>query len=226
MFVRTIDDFLRGSGAFAVDASLAGRLKWLLLLVVLFGISYGIVMGCFSGLAPGRWHQLIYSGVKVPILLLVTFVLCLPSFFVVNTISGLRDDFGAVMRALVSTQACVTIVLASLAPLTALFYVSCSNYAAAVGFNGLMFFVASITAQLVVRRYYAPLIKRSPRHRSMLYAWFFLYIFVGIQMGWVLRPFVGDPKIPVAFFRQEAWGNAYVHVGRLIGNILQMLYNA
>jgi len=67
-----------------------------------------------------------------------------------------------------------------------------------------------------VRRYYAPLIRRSPRHRLLLRVWFFLYAFVGIQMGWVLRPFIGTPHLPVTFFRSEAWGNAYVVVAGLV----------
>ena len=32
----------------------------------------------------------------------------------------------------------------------------------------------------------------------------------------MLRPFIGDPDLPVAFFRSEAWGNAYVVVARLL----------
>jgi len=35
-------------------------------------------------------------------------------------------------------------------------------------------------------------------------------------MGWVLRPFIGDPTQPTRFFRVEAWGNAYEIVAKLI----------
>jgi len=31
-------------------------------------------------------------------------------------------------------------------------------------------------------------------------------------MGWVLRPFIGDPAKPTAYFREGAWGNAYIEV--------------
>jgi hypothetical protein len=217
-FFRAIDDFLHGRGVFATDAPLTGRLKWLFILLVICGLFYGAVMGSYSGLTPSRFHQLLYSGLKVPLLLLVTFALCLPSFFVVNTVAGLRDDFGQVLRALIATQSCVTVVLAALAPITAFWYVCGVSYGPAILFNGLMFGLASAAAQIVVRRYYDPLIRRSPRHRVLLWAWFFLYAFVGIQMGWVLRPFIGDPHLPVAFFRSGAWGNAYVVVGRLIAN--------
>ncbi|MBM4048210.1 MAG: hypothetical protein FJ279_24165 [Planctomycetes bacterium] len=77
--------------------------------------------------------------------------------------------------------------------------------------------------QFVVRRYYTPLIQRTPRHRLMLYAWFFFYIFVGIQMAWVLRPFVGDPNMPVTFFRREAWGNAYVVTANLVAHVIRRI---
>jgi len=222
-FFQAIDDFLRGRGIFATDAPLLGRLRWLLVLLVTCGLFYGAVMGTYSGLKPGRFGQLLYSGVKVPLLLLATFGLCLPSFFVINTIAGLRDDFGQVLRALVATQSCVTVVLAALAPITAFLYVSCADYGLAILFNMVMFGVASGAAQIVVRRYYRPLVCREPRHRHLLWAWFFLYAFVGIQMGWVLRPFIGDPEAPVAFLRAGAWGNAYVVVGRLILRATQRL---
>jgi len=216
-------DFLGGKGVFAIDAPLSGRLKWLLILLLTCGLFYGAVMGTFSGLAPGRFQQLLYSGIKVPFLLLVTFVLCLPSFFVINTVAGLREDFAQVIRAVIATQACVTVVLAGLAPLTALSYLSCAHYNVAVFFNGLMFALASASAQIVTRRYYRPLFQRSPRHRWLCFVWFLLYIFVGIQMAWVLRPFIGDPKTAIAFFRKEAWGNAYIVLARIIVNTLRAL---
>jgi len=217
---QAVDDFLRGRGVFAPEAPLAGRLRWLMILMLLCGPFYGVVMGTYSGLAPGRLHQLLYSGVKVPLLLLATFLLCLPSFFVLNTVAGLREDFGQALRAVIGTQSCVTVVLASLAPLTAVWYVSSADYKLGLLFNAFMFGVASLAAQIVVRRYYAPLIRRSPRHRLLLRLWFVLYVFVGIQMAWVLRPFIGDPSQPVAFFRAEAWGNAYLVLAGLLGHAL------
>lgn len=222
--LRLVDDFLRGGGGFAPEAPLRGRLRPLFAFVLAGGVFYGAVMGSFSGLAPGRFHQLAYSGVKVPILLLVTFALCLPSFFVINSVAGLRDDFGRALQAIVATQACVTLVLAALAPLTAFLYCSCADYGVAVFVNGVMFALAAGTAQIVVRRYYKPLIRRDRRHRAMLHVWFGLYVFVGIQMGWVLRPFIGDPARPVVFFREDAWGNAYVVVAGLIQHTLRTLF--
>jgi hypothetical protein len=207
------DDVLRGRRSVAREAARPGALLRLLALLVVFGLLYGAVMGSFGGVMGGRALQPVYSGVKVPLLLLVTFALSLPSFFVLNTLLGVRDDFPDVLRGLITTQAALTVVLASLAPFTAFWYASSADYAQALMFNALMFAVASFAAQLLLRRWYRPLILRNARHRVLMRVWLVIYAFVGIQMAWVLRPFVGHPNGATSFFRYGAqWGNAYEHV--------------
>jgi hypothetical protein len=192
----------------------------LALLVVVFGVTYGAVMGAYAGPQGPRVTQIVYSATKVPLLLLLTFAISLPSFFVVNTLLGVRNDFGDAVRALVATQAALTIVLASLAPITAVWYLSVGGYRQAILFNALMFGIASVAAQFLLRRLYRPLIERNPKHRLLLRAWLIVFAFVGIQMGWVLRPFVGHPRGPTTFFREGAWGNAYVEVAKMVREVV------
>lgn len=188
--------------------------------VVSGGAVYGAVMGTFGGLSGDRVLQVVFSAVKVPLLILVTTALTMPSFFVVNSLLGLRADFAQAAKAVTATQAAVTVVLASLAPYTALWYASTRDYHEATLFNALIFTVASVAAQRVLVRRYAPLIARDPRHRVMMWAWLGGYAFVGIQMGWVLRPFIGQPGKPVTFFRTDTWGNAYVIVAETIWQVV------
>jgi hypothetical protein len=54
----------------------------------------------------------------------------------------------------------------------------------------------------------------------MLRIWIIIYVFVRIQMGWVLRPFIGNPRAPVQFFREGAWSNACEFVLQLIWDVL------
>lgn len=192
----------------------------LIALVVIFGIAYGAVMGSFGGISGERALQVLYSAIKVPMLLLVAFLLSMPSFFVLNTLLGLRSDFLQATAALISAQAALTIVLASLAPLTAFWYASWSAYESAVLFSGVMFAIAGAAAQIVLRRLYRPLIERRPRHRVMLRLWMVIYAFVAVQMAWVLRPFIGAPTGPTRFFREEVWGNAWEVIARLIWDVL------
>ncbi|MBI2924628.1 MAG: hypothetical protein HYY24_02865 [Verrucomicrobia bacterium] len=199
-----------------LDLSHARLLGW----GIVCGLGYGAVMGSFGGFGGERLWQVFFSAAKVPLLLLVTFTICLPSFFVLNTLLGVRADFAQSVRALVATQAALSVILLSLSPYTALWYVSSTDYSAAILFNGLMFGVASLSGQWLLRRYYQPLMARNARHRLLLRVWLALYVFVGIQMAWVLRPFVGQPALPVQFFREDAWGNAYVTTAQLIWRLV------
>ena len=195
------------------DAILRGRPgagSWQLVLGC--GLAYGAVMGAFDW-RPG---QMAFSAIKVPLLLLATLLLSLPSYFVLNTLLGVRSDFPTAWRAVLASQAGLTIILLSLAPLTAFWYASSADYRSAILFNALMFAVASVGAQALLRRSYRPLIERDPRHRWPLRIWIVLYALVGVQMGWNLRPFVGKPDAPVSFFRGGDWENAYVIVARMI----------
>ncbi len=218
-FLLHADDVLRARPWQAETEPIRIRFFSLVLFVAVFGAIYGAVLGSYGGFTGDRILQVLYSALKVPLLLLATFALSLPSFFVINTLAGLRADFPQALRALVATQAGLTIILASLAPFTAFWYLSCGNYRAAVLFNAFMFGAASLAAQRLLRRFYRPLIDRNPRHRSLLWLWLTIYAFVGIQMGWILRPFVGDPNSPIHFFRREVWGNAYVIIARLFWHL-------
>jgi hypothetical protein len=220
--LRLADDVLRGGGSFDRIRRTARRppAGALTLLIVVFGLAYGAVMGLYGGIAGPRIWQVVYSAVKVPFLLMTTFLLSFPSFFVVNTLLGLRNDFAQVVRALIATQAGLTVILLALAPFTAFWYISGSAYQPAILFNGAMFAVASFSAQWMLRRDYLPLIRKDPKHRWMLRTWIIIYVFVGIQLGWVLRPFIGDPAAPVQFFREGSWSNAYEVVIQMIWEVL------
>ena len=194
----------------------------LLACIALYSGLYGAAMGLYRGMgALGQWElQMLYSAIKAPILLMGSFVVSLPSFYVLSTLLGLRDDFAAAVRALVAAQAGLAITLASLAPLTILFYASSTNYQQALVFNGLMFAVASLAGQWLLRSHFRPLIGRNPRHRQLLVAWAVAYMFVAVQLAWLLRPFIGSHSAEVRFLRPEAWDNAYVVVVRLVWSVL------
>ncbi len=219
MLLTWADDILRAESIVLEGGSNRRRLLGLAVVLCVFGMTYGGVMGSFAGVFGQRFLQVVYSAVKVPLLLMVTFALSLPFFYVVNSLYGLREDFGKVLRALLATQAGVTVILASLSPLTILWYVSFDNYRAAVLFNTLMFAAASVLAQFILKRFYRPLIEKNPMHLRLLKLWITIYGFVGIQMGWTLRPFIGSPNSPTQFFRDEAWGNAYLELYRIITSV-------
>jgi hypothetical protein len=221
-WLGSADDILRREPWVTERVASRGTFLRLLACLVAFSLLYGIAMGSFRGLsAQPQWlRQIVYSAVKVPILLTFSFAISLPSFYVLNMLLGLQRDFGRAVRALVAAQAGLAIVLASLAPFTLLWYATSNVHREALVFNGVMFAVASLTAQWLVRGYYRPLIRENPRHRWLLWCWLGVYAIVAIQMAWLMRPFLGAPGEEVEFLRPEAWDNAYVVVWRLVSKTL------
>jgi hypothetical protein len=218
------DDLLRGgvpSDEIAKPPA-SGALPQRIAMIFLFGALYGATMGSFGAVGAGRWMQVLFAAAKVPMLLTVSFAISLPSFLVLNTVLGVRGDWREVLRALISMQAGLTVVLASLAPLTIFWYACALGYNAALLFNGAMFAISTLAAQWILRRAYRLLIARNRRHRTLFQIWIVIYSFVAIQMAWVLRPFIGDPSGPIRFFREEAWGNAYVEIGKILARSFGM----
>jgi len=57
--------------------------------------------------------------------------------------------------------------------------------------------------------------------RKVLFAWLGGNLFLGSQLCWILRPFIGSPGLPIEFFRANAFqGNFYETVIRAIAQML------
>jgi hypothetical protein len=215
-FLANTGCLLRGTQRFHPERAIV-RSAWLLVgVIVVFAPLYGAMMGSFHFVSAEHVCQIAYSAVKLPLLLFATSLVCLPGFFVLNTVLGLREDFGAAVQAILAGQAVLSVVLASLSPVIRFLYFCDVSYQGAILLNGAAFAIATVVAQRVMFRYYRLLIYRRPHHKIMLAAWLVLYTFVGIQMAWALRPFVGSPDAAVTFFRDEPFSNAYVIILRLI----------
>jgi len=202
-----VDRVLRSDGQDQISSRIWQEL---IAVVACGGMLYGAAMGSFAG----HLLQLTYSALKVPLLLVASTALCLPNFFVVNALLGLRDDFAASLRGILAAQASVAAGLLALAPLVPVLYLSTDSYRLAVLGNGVCFALATLVGQRILGRHYAPLIAKDRRHGICRWAWMGLYVFVAIQLAWVLRPFVGSPGMSTTFFRENAWSNAYVVILR------------
>ena len=172
------------------------------------------------GVWGARPLQSCYSGLKVPMLLGISTAVCLPSFYAVNSLLGLRRDFAAAVRGILAAQATLAIAVASLSPVTLFVYASGASYRFALTFNGLAFALAAAAGQLALARHYRPLIRSNGRHRWARNVWLALYVFVAIQAAWVLRPYIGAPDLPPTFLRRDAWTNAYVEVWNLVARLI------
>ena len=55
--------------------------------------------------------------------------------------------------------------------------------------------------------------------RTVFKIWVVVFALVGAQMGWVLRPFIGDPAKPFTFFRERE-SNFFHDVFRKVGDLM------
>jgi hypothetical protein len=180
---------------------------------------YGAVMGATnllqaSGMETGgKFLMILTSAIKVPVLFLFTLVIIVPTIYVANTFVGPRLEFRQVVTVLLASVAVTAIILASTATIALFFALTTRSYHfikllhvvffAYAGIAGMRFFQKSMRAMAPVGL------------RGMLKRLFFgtlvLYVIVGTQLAWVLRPFVGDPDMDFMLFRPR-YGNFYESV--------------
>ena len=56
--------------------------------------------------------------------------------------------------------------------------------------------------------------------RNVVRLWILIYAFVGSQMAWTLRPFIGAPSMQFELFRQlggNFYGNIFASIGEILG---------
>ena len=118
----------------------------------------------------------------------------LPSFYVLNALAGLRDDFPRVVNAVLGFQSLSAIVLAALAPITELMNLSTTAYSFMLFWSGIMFALATVCGQWKMNSLYRPLIASNPRHRLLAIGWIALFGSSGFRWrrgccdhSWVLR---------------------------------------
>lgn len=178
--------------------------------------AYGLVMGAYNGLAGDRALLPVYAAVKLPLMLTVTALVCIPGFVVINLVLGLGHDLRAALRAIVAGPAAGALALLSFAPVIAVAYTAGPSIHWATLTNLAAFAAATAAGSIAQWRAYAPLRSASRRHHAGLAAWTILTALVGVQTSWVLRPFIGSPGTAVQFLRDDAFTNGYVVIFRLL----------
>jgi hypothetical protein len=180
-----------------------------LTIVVLAGL-FGLVAGAYSG--P---FQAVSAAIKLPFLFFATFAVCFPAFYVVQVLVGSRLRLLQVIVLVGAALALVSVLLAAFVPITAFFLLTGANYyfqhllnitlAGIAGLFGMYALHDGLSVVCEKRGVY-------PRKAlTIMRAWAVLFAFVGIQLAWSLRPFLGDRSEPFQVFGKYQ-GNFYTAV--------------
>lgn len=198
---------------------LSAKMRAMLLSSIIFMALYGAVMGSTQGTV---W-QVLSSAVKLPILFLATLVVCSPTLYFFNTIFGsnqsLTQNFALILTAITVTA----VILLSFSPIVLFFMLTTSGYQFFKLLNVGVFAIAGFIGVLFLSRGMA-IVSDGGREgvrarRNVVRLWILIYAFVGSQMAWMLRPFIGAPGMEFELFRQMG-GNFYANIIASIGEIL------
>jgi hypothetical protein len=79
---------------------------------------------------------------------------------------------------------------------------------------------AGVVANVRLRQLLDRLSGSPPISSRIMFAWLAANLFLGAQISWLMRPFVGSPDLPVEFLRSNAFqGNFYETVFRALMNL-------
>ncbi len=197
---------------------LGRKMRAMLISSIAFFALYGAVMGANYS----RW-QTLSSAVKLPILFLATLVVCSPTLYFLNLIFGSNQSLMQNVALILTAITVTAVLLLSFAPIVLFFMLTTGHYQFFKLLNVGVFTIASMVGVGFLSQGMR-IVSASSKEGAfarwiVVWLWILIYAFVGSQMAWTLRPFIGAPGMEFELFRQLG-GNFYANIFASIGEIL------
>jgi hypothetical protein len=185
----------------------------------IFFAIYGVILGSSHSFA-----QALVSSIKLPVFYLITLIICFPTLFFFNVLFGSRSTVKQHFVVLLTAVSVIGVLLFSFAPVTLFFLITAPK--SYQFFKLLNVIIFMITGTFGVKFLYDGMqllsqdneIGKSTR-TAILRSWLLLFSFVGMQLGWFIRPFFGAPGTKFELFR-PADSNFYLNILAAISEIL------
>jgi hypothetical protein len=187
--------------------------------ISLFVFGYGLIMGSYNSFA-----QSLASGAKLWLLIFLTLLICFPSFYIVQLVLGSKVGVRQLSAILLSGFLLTATLMLAFAPIALFFQLSGDNY----NFLQLLHVFVFVFSGFFGMRAVLDALKNSfaekgvyPKLGLVVFRiWVVIFAFVGLQLSWNLRPFVGYKEMPFQLFRHETQGNVYTTLLRAVGNMM------
>jgi len=178
------------------------------------------------GAAMGWWRspeQALFTAVKFPLVILLTTLGNALLNAMLAPLLGLNIPFRQSFSAILMSFTVASAILGAFSPLLAFAVWNApaispqSLQGATYNFiklaNVAVIAFAGATGNARLFQLLARLAGNPAVARRVLFAWLVVNLFLGSQLSWILRPFIGSPNLPVEFFRTAALhGNFYESV--------------
>ena len=181
-----------------------------------------LVCGALYGASLGAWHDArlaVYTAIKVPLLLFATAALTALFNWIIASMIGLHLRFAESIEMSLLPLSIASIILASCAPIVFFFDVSLPPpMPAERTLHNLLYLThtalvagAGLSGTTFLQRRLLEVCSGNARLARRVHAtWVVAFAFVGGEVAWILRPFIGSVYLPVVFLRSDALhGNVY-----------------
>ncbi len=224
---QTLADFprlLRGEGPWLhawTESWRAPRVGLSLAVIVLGTGAYGAAMGLWRSPL-----QALYVAMKFPLIILATSFGNALLNAMLAPLLGINLTLRQSILAVLLSFSIVAAILGALSPIAAFLVWSApalgSSAARSSGTYSIILLAhvasiasAGIAGNVRLLQLLRELGGSASAARRVLLAWFADNLFLGSQLSWLLRPFIGSPDLPVEFLRRTAFqGNFYEAVAR------------
>jgi hypothetical protein len=216
--LRSIPTLLRGEAGPVREWMVRGQEGRLVLCV-------GVIIvgaGCF-GAATGIWRaplQAVYTAIKFPLILLLT---ALGNGLLNALLAPLLGVNLTLRQSLLAVLMSFTIAASILGAFSPLLFFAVWNTPplgtpGASAFSAYSFILltqtaaiafAGIAANIRLVQLLRELSGSAFAARKVLFAWLVGNLFLGSQLAWIFRPFVGSPGIPLQFLRSDAMRGSF-----------------
>lgn len=197
---------------------LRAKMRAMLISSIAFLALYGAAMGSTHSL----W-QTLSSAIKLPVLFLATLIVCSPTLYFFNVLFGSNQSLSQNIALILTAITVTAVLLLSFAPITLFFLLTTSHYQFFKLLNVAVFSIAGSMGVIFLgqgmRIVSASSQEGGRARRRVLRLWILVYAFVGSQVAWTLRPFIGAPSMKFELFRHLG-GNFYTNIVASIGEIL------
>lgn len=200
------------------DENRGKKIVSLMFLLIFFCFIYGMVMGSYNSPL-----QAFTSGVKMPVLFILDMLICLPAFFMIQYILGSRLSLTQMMAIVLSGFVLTTAILVSFSPIVLFFLLTGSDYDFLKLLHVAIFIFSGIFGMRTIieaLQYSCETKNVYPKIGVKIFRfWIIILAFVGMQLSWILRPFIGNKNDAFQLFRNRN-GNFYQAVFHSIGSLL------
>jgi hypothetical protein len=188
-------------------------------IILIFTFLYGIIMGSYNG-----WLQSIVTGIKIPVLILLSLLICFPALYVIQSMIGSTMTISQMSKIIFSGFFVFSTIALSFGPIIIFFMITSNSYSFLKLLHvGIFVFSGIFAVKTIISGLKFSCEKKNlyPRLGLTIFKiWVFILAFVSSQLAWNLRPFVGSRDLQFELFRQKE-GNFFIAVINSVGDIIK-----